>query len=92
VIIFKASVLAWYSSFLCILEHQFEFCAPKKRQIFIRYGLYIKRDSTCSWLTTELLLVLASTVILGLESRGTHNHILLSHVSGSRATSVPVPA
>jgi hypothetical protein len=33
-----------------------------------------------------LLLALASTVILGSESRGTHDHILQSHVSGSRAT------
>jgi hypothetical protein len=33
----------------------------------------------------KLLLALASTVILGSESRGTHDHILLSHYSGSRA-------
>jgi hypothetical protein len=37
-------------------------------------------------LTAKLLLALASIVILGFESRGTHDHILLSHVSGSRAT------
>jgi hypothetical protein len=34
----------------------------------------------------KLLLVLASTVILGSQSGGTHDHILLSHDSGSRAT------
>jgi hypothetical protein len=33
----------------------------------------------------KLLPELASTVILGSESRGTHDHIL-SHYSGSRAT------
>jgi hypothetical protein len=36
----------------------------------------------------KFLLVLASTFILGSESRGTH-HILLSHDSGSRATLTP---
>jgi hypothetical protein len=36
----------------------------------------------------KLLLVLASTVTLGSESRGTHDHILLSHDSGSRETIV----
>jgi hypothetical protein len=35
---------------------------------------------------TDWLLALASTVILGSESRGTDAHILLSHDSGSRAT------
>jgi hypothetical protein len=34
----------------------------------------------------KLLLALASTVILGSEPRGTHDHILLSHDSGCRAT------
>jgi hypothetical protein len=34
----------------------------------------------------KLLLTLASTVILGSESRGTHDHILRSHDSGCRAT------
>jgi hypothetical protein len=39
-------------------------------------------------LTAKWLLAFASIVILGFESRGTHDHILLSHVSGSRATVV----
>jgi hypothetical protein len=34
------------------------------------------------WLNTNLLLVLASRVILGSESHGTHDHILLSDGSG----------
>jgi hypothetical protein len=34
------------------------------------------------WLAGKLLLVLASTVILGYESRGTHDLILLSDGSG----------
>jgi hypothetical protein len=34
----------------------------------------------------KLLLALASTVILGSESRGAHDHISLSHDFGSRAT------
>jgi hypothetical protein len=37
-----------------------------------------------------LLLVLASTVILGPESRGAFDHILLSHNSGSRANTIDV--
>jgi hypothetical protein len=36
--------------------------------------------------TSKLLLALASTVILGSEFHETHDHILLSHVSGSRGT------
>jgi hypothetical protein len=38
-------------------------------------------------LTAKLLLVLASRVILGSESRETHDHILLSDYSGSLQTS-----
>jgi hypothetical protein len=34
----------------------------------------------------KLLLDSASTVILGFGTRGTHDHIFLSHDSGSRAT------
>jgi hypothetical protein len=39
------------------------------------------------YLPGKLLVVLASTIILGSESRGTHDHILLSHDSESHATS-----
>jgi hypothetical protein len=35
----------------------------------------------------KVLVVLASTIILGSESRGPDDHILLSHDSGSRITS-----
>jgi hypothetical protein len=38
------------------------------------------------WLTAKLLLALASTLILGSEYYGTHDHILLSDGSGSRQT------
>jgi hypothetical protein len=38
------------------------------------------------WLTAKLLLALASTVIFGYESHGTHGHILLSDGSGSLQT------
>jgi hypothetical protein len=37
---------------------------------------------------SKLLLVLASTVILGSESHGTHGHILKSDGSGSLQTSL----
>jgi hypothetical protein len=40
--------------------------------------------------SVKLLLVLASTVILGSESRRTHDHILLSQDSGRRTTAVVV--
>jgi hypothetical protein len=58
---------------------------------------YIPRDKTLqntamSWIdhtegmeagrSGKLMLVLASTVIIGSEPRGTHDHILLSHDSG----------
>jgi hypothetical protein len=43
-------------------------------------------------LTAKLLLALASTVILGSESHGTHDYILLSDGSGSlQNNSCPVP-
>jgi hypothetical protein len=38
----------------------------------------------------KLLLVLASTVIFCSKSRGTHDHILLCHVSGSWANPYPL--
>jgi hypothetical protein len=54
------------------------------------FGIFLiliyTRRSGKDWLTAKLLLALASTVLLGSESRGTNDHILLSHVSGSRAT------
>jgi hypothetical protein len=42
-----------------------------------------KYDWLTDWLTAKLLLVLASTVILGSESHEIHDHILLSDGSGS---------
>jgi hypothetical protein len=48
----------------------------------LRSPLSIARDKKSG----KLLLVLASTVILGSESRGTEDRILLSHDSGSHAT------
>jgi hypothetical protein len=40
------------------------------------------------WLTVKLLMVLASTMILGSEFHGTHDHTLLSH--GSRSIQTPL--
>jgi hypothetical protein len=37
-------------------------------------------------LTIKFLLALASRIILGSESHGTHDHILVSHGSGSLQT------
>jgi hypothetical protein len=42
--------------------------------------------NSVSCLSSKLLLALASTVILGFESRGTHDHILLPRVSESCVT------
>jgi hypothetical protein len=42
------------------------------------------------WLTAKLLLALASTVTLGSESHGTHDHVLLSDGSGSLQTTLPL--
>jgi hypothetical protein len=39
-------------------------------------------------LSVKLLVVLASTVILGSRSRRTHDHILLSYDSGSRTMTI----
>jgi hypothetical protein len=44
-----------------------------------------------SCLSGKLLLVFASTVFLDSESCGTHDHILPSHDSGSRATLHDLP-
>jgi hypothetical protein len=41
------------------------------------------RNGECDWLTAKLLLALASTAIMGSESHGAHDHILLSDGSGS---------
>jgi hypothetical protein len=40
----------------------------------------------------KFLLALASTAVLGHESRGTHDRVVLFHDSGSRVTRVPVTA
>jgi hypothetical protein len=45
------------------------------------YTPYVTSSITRGWVCRlQLLLVLASAVILRSESRGTHNHILLPHV------------
>jgi hypothetical protein len=45
----------------------------------------------CLWFGSgKLLLALGSTVILDSGSRGTHDHIFLSHDSGSLATTSPL--
>jgi hypothetical protein len=66
-------------------QHGFDICGryDSEQPVLDKVLLYQKKQAS---LTAKLLLVLASTVILGLESRGTHAHILLSHVSGSCAT------
>jgi hypothetical protein len=43
-------------------------------------------------LTTKLLVALASTMILGSESHGTHGHILLSDGSGSLQDGLLLPS
>jgi hypothetical protein len=48
-----------------------------------------RRAQRTDLLTAKLLLALASTVILGSESRGTHDHILLSGGSGSLIIQAP---
>jgi hypothetical protein len=48
------------------------------------------QSGIADWTTAKLLLALASTVILGSESHGTHDHVLLCHESGSLQTTVPV--
>jgi hypothetical protein len=48
----------------------------------IRMYKYIVMNIT-DWLISKLLLALASTVILGSDSHGTHDHILLPDGSGS---------
>jgi hypothetical protein len=48
------------------------------------YSPYVTSSLTKGWISSlQLLLVLASAVILGSDSRGTHDHILLSQIRDS---------
>jgi hypothetical protein len=58
-------------------------------RLWVSWNSPLKADWLTDWLTACLnnwLLGLASTVILGSESHGTHDRILLSHGSGSLET------
>jgi hypothetical protein len=57
--------------------------SPKHFFVILKHKIKLEYDQL-SYLI--LPLVLASTVILGFEFRGTHDHIFLSHDSGSHAT------
>jgi hypothetical protein len=53
---------------------------------------YVTSSLTRGWVCRlQLLLALASTVILGSESHGTHGHILLSQIRNSRNLEGHVP-
>jgi hypothetical protein len=57
------------------------------------YSPHVTSSLTRGWICgLQLLLVLASVVILGSESRGTHNHILLSQIRDSPNLEGQVPA
>jgi hypothetical protein len=45
-----------------------------------------KESRPVNWLTTNLLLTLANTVILGSELHGTHDHTLLCDALGVQAS------
>jgi hypothetical protein len=56
------------------------------------YSPYITSSLMSGWVCgLQLLLVLASAVILGSESRGTHDHIFLSHIRDSSNLEGQVP-
>jgi hypothetical protein len=56
------------------------------------YILYVTSSLTRGWVCSLLfLMVLASAVILGFESRGTHDHILLSQIRDSPNLGGQVP-
>jgi hypothetical protein len=56
------------------------------------YGSYVTSCLTRGWVCNlQLLLALASTVILGSESRGTHDHILLPQIRDSSNQEGQVP-
>jgi hypothetical protein len=61
-------------------------CSSSSYFLFLLPHCSVIPDWLSICLSGKLLLALASTVILGSESRWTHDHILLSHDSGSRAT------
>jgi hypothetical protein len=46
-------------------------------------SLLRREEGSAQGVIAKLLLVFVSTVIIGTESHGTHDHILLSDVSGS---------
>jgi hypothetical protein len=56
------------------------------------YIPYVKSSMTRGWVCRlQLLLVLASAVILGCESHGTHDHILRSQIRDSPIVEAQVP-
>jgi hypothetical protein len=55
---------------------------------FVDVGRFLWRGRVCR---LQLLLALASAVILGSESRGTYDHILLSRIRASPNLEGPVP-
>jgi hypothetical protein len=56
------------------------------------YSLYVTSSLTRGWVCRlQLLLALASTFILGSESHGTHDHILLSQIRDSPNLEGQVP-
>jgi hypothetical protein len=86
VLILLAEYIISYSS----LPLKFLGAVNENGRIMERLKVPLKRLSSTFELnlfciSDKFLLVLASTVILGSESRGTHNHILLSHDPGSLA-------
>jgi hypothetical protein len=50
----------------------------------------VKLGTFKDWLIAKFLLALASTMIFGSKSHGTHGHILLSDGSGNLQNSPPV--
>jgi uncharacterized membrane protein YkvI len=61
-------------------------CPPSSRLATMRIDQQNWWKESAVYLTAKLLLALASTVILGSESHGTHDLILLSDGSGSLQT------
>jgi hypothetical protein len=73
----QSTSLSWNEAPIWILGPEFYYCQTVA-------GLLLWGDLTRGRVCClQLLLVLASTVILGSESRGTHDHILLSQIRDS---------
>jgi hypothetical protein len=82
----QSASLSWFKTPICALRPDVYYCQTVA-------GLLMGAPSLTRWriCRLQLLLALSSAVILGSESGGTHDHILLSQIRDSPNLEVQVP-